>query len=102
MYRVKSWISGLSSAVGAVIALANWFVFAWVVSRVTGGRTRNKLGLGMTLGVKMFALMVLVSVLIGRGLVEPIGFAVGLSAIVVGLCIGSLHHLSNQDSPGVS
>ena len=102
VYLLGGAFSGGSAAVGAVIALGNWFVFAWVVSRVTKGRTRNRLGLGMTLGVKMTALMALVSVLISQRLVEPIGFAVGLSAIVVGLCIGSLHYLSNEDSAGVS
>lgn len=102
VYLLGGAFSGVSAAVGAVIALGNWFVFAWVVSRVTSRRARSKLGLGITLGVKMAALMALVSLLIGRNLVEPVGFAVGLSAIVVGLCIGSLHYLSNEDSAGVS
>ncbi len=85
--------SGLSAAVGGVIAVVNWYLYRWVVLRVTTGSVRKHAALMVLLAAKMVALATLVYFLITRHWVEPLGFLLGVSALVGGLLFGSARYL---------
>jgi hypothetical protein len=87
---------GLGTAVGAIVALANWSVIQWIVGRVTGGTTRSQAGFMLLLVAKMGALMALVYVVLSRGWIQPIAFAVGMSALFGGLIAGSVLYLGGE------
>jgi hypothetical protein len=91
-----SWM-GASAAIGAVLAIANWHLYRWIVGRVTRGSVRQQSALMLLLVVKMGALMALVYFLISRHFVEPIGFMIGISALAVGMVAGSVHYLVSGD-----
>jgi predicted PurR-regulated permease PerM len=75
-----------SAAVGAVIALANFYAFRWIADRVTRGSVRKRVVFGLITALIMFHW------------VDPIGLVVGLSALVVGLLSGSIRYFFNTQS----
>jgi hypothetical protein len=81
---------GMSTAVGAVLALVNLVVLRSIVVRVVAGDIHRKLPLLALVFLKMGVFMVLVYQLIVRHWVEPIAFTLGFSSLVVGLITGSL------------
>jgi hypothetical protein len=92
-----AWV-GFSTAVGAVIALGNFHIYRWVVSRITGGNLRKQSALSLLLAAKMIALMGLIYLLVARHWVDPLGFLVGLSALVLGLLAGSILYLNRSQT----
>lgn len=87
------WV-GFSTAAGAALALGNFYIYRWVAGRITGGNIRRQSALSLLLVAKMGALMGLVYLLIARHWVDPLGFIVGLSALVLGLLAGSILYLN--------
>jgi ATP synthase I chain len=81
---------GMSTAIGAALALVNLVVLRSIVVRVVAGDIHRKLPLLALVFVKMGVFMLLVYQLIVRHWVEPIAFTVGFSSLVVGLIAGSL------------
>jgi hypothetical protein len=81
---------GMSTAVGAVLALVNLVVLRSIVVRVVAGDIHRKLPLLALVFLKMGVFMLLVYQLIVRHWVEPIAFTLGFSSLVVGLITGSL------------
>ena len=90
--------SAYSAAVGAVIALANFYAFRWIADRVTRGSVRKRAGVSLLLIVKMLIVFGLITALIMFHWVDPIGLVVGLSALVVGLLSGSIRYFFNTQS----
>jgi hypothetical protein len=88
----------LGTGVGAAIAVANWMLIQWIVGRVTGGTTRGQAAFMLLLVAKMGALMALVYVVLSRGWVQPIAFAVGMSALFGGLLAGSVLYLGGENA----
>lgn len=97
-YGVAGIYSGGSAAVGAIIAVANFYLFGWIADQVVKGSVRKRTGLMFLLVVKMGALMALIYFLISRHWIEPIGFMVGISALVIGVIVGSIHYLYRGDN----
>lgn len=101
---VAFFISGetfaLGTATGAAVAVANWMLIQWIVGRVTGGTTQRQAGFMLLLVAKMGALMALVYVILSRGWVQPVAFALGISALFGGLLAGSVLYLANEKSDG--
>lgn len=89
-----SFASG--TAVGAAVALANWLLIQWIVGRVTSGTTRRQTAFMFLLVGKMGALIALVYVVLSQGWVQPIAFAVGISALFGGLLAGSVLYLGGE------
>jgi len=80
---------GLGAAVGAGVALANWLVLRWVMGRLMRGTTRSRSGLMVLLALKMGALMAVCWVLVAVLGVDPVGFAIGMGALVFGVVAGA-------------
>jgi hypothetical protein len=81
--------TGAGVAVGALIALVNWHLIAWVVGRVIDARAQSKGGLMVLLGFKLLALMGAVYVLLQSGLVPALPLLVGLSSLALGGIVGA-------------
>jgi hypothetical protein len=86
------WV-GFSAAVGAGLALGNFFLYRWIGGRIVGGGIRKQSAFSVLLALKMSLLMGLVYLLIARHWVDPLGFVLGLSALVLGLLAGSIPYL---------
>jgi hypothetical protein len=79
----------LGVALGAVLALANFWALRWLMNRVLdraagGGRAR----VGALLPVKLGALAALVYLILNKFPVHPIALTVGLSVVVVVILAG--------------
>jgi hypothetical protein len=85
--------AGLSTAVGAALALANFLLLRTIVVRIVDGAMDRKGPVIGLLFLKMGALMALVYLVLAREWVEPVPFTVGLSSLVVGLLASSLFGL---------
>lgn len=82
--------SAWSTGVGAAVAVANWYLLKWIVTRVIDGGTTSKGGFIALLFLKMGGLMGGVYALLATHTVSPLPFTLGMSALVGGLLIGSL------------
>jgi hypothetical protein len=82
--------AGLSTGVGAVLAIVNLVVLRSIVVRVVAGDIHTKLPLLALVFVKMGLFMLLVFLFITKHWVEPIAFITGFSSLVVGTITGSL------------
>jgi hypothetical protein len=93
---VYAWLgraAAQSAAVGAGVALCNWYLLRFIVARVVSGNVRSQAKFSLLLVAKMGALMGLVLVLIRGGLVQPVAFTAGLSSLVVGALLGCFVHI---------
>jgi hypothetical protein len=99
---IAFFISGetfaIGTAVGAAVAVANWMLIQWIVGRVTGGSTRSQAGFMLLLVAKMGALMALVYVVLSNEWVQPIAFALGISALFGGLLAGSVLYMATENA----
>lgn len=87
--------AGLSAAIGAGIAVANWYLLRWMVGKVVDGASeRSKAGVMFLAMFKMGALMALSAVLMLREVVTPIAFGLGLSALVCGILFHSFMYIA--------
>ena len=77
--------AGMSAAVGAALALANFVLLRIIVQKIVLGDMQHRGPVVALLFFKMGALMALVYLVIARHWVEPIPFTVGLSSLVAGL-----------------
>ena len=90
---------GLGALVGAGVALLNFIGLRWLLAPLAGHATQLSQGGAMGLLVlKLAATSALCWVLLGVLHLDPIGFAIGLSALVLGVTLGSSHLLSPQDA----
>lgn len=80
----------IAAAVGAAVATLNWLGLRWLVGRATRGSVRSRSGLMVLLSAKMLLLGLVCWGLLTRFGLEPFGFAIGLSALVGGIFLGSV------------
>ena len=85
---------------GALVALANWGVIRWVSTRVTDQHVTGRGRLFGLLAVKTAALMGVCWLLLARVGLDPKGFMVGISALVLGIIVGPL--LVSEKTPADS
>jgi hypothetical protein len=85
--------AGVSAAVGAAVALGNWFMLRLIVDRVVGGTVRKQVGLSFLLIVKMGALVALSFLLLRSGWVQVLPFTAGVSSLMAGALTGSFVHV---------
>lgn len=86
LFFVSSKKAVLSAAVGSIIAAASFVVISIVV--VTSILRTKVAGLVVFLGIaKMAAIGAVLWILITKGLVEPIGFLLGFSTLIVALVV---------------
>lgn len=77
--------TGIGALVGASVAVANLIAMRFIVARVfAAAELSDKLGMVGLLIAKMTALFAVTGILIGKGWVDGVGFALGLGALVIG------------------
>jgi len=77
---------GTGAAVGGIVATLDAWAITWLASRIIGGA--GFIGRGFAaalLGAKLVILLAVCWALLGRWGVDPIGFSVGLGALVLGM-----------------
>ena len=95
-YLVSGPVAGRSAAIGAGLAVVNWYLLRFLVIRITRGSARAKAGMTALVMLKMGALMGLISLMVAAGWVQPIAFIVGMSALVGGLLFGSFLYIARS------
>jgi len=77
---------GTGAAVGGVVAALDAWAITWLASRIVSGA--GFIGRGFAaalLGAKLVVLLVVCWALLARWGVDPVGFSVGLGALVLGM-----------------
>lgn len=76
---------GLGAAVGGMVALVDAWAIIWLVSQVLTGAGLSRAIAVALLASKLIVLLAVCWALLARLAINPIGFSVGLSALVVGM-----------------
>jgi hypothetical protein len=106
---------GFGALVGGLVAVGNWLAMRWVAQRLVGGidhagpeagdssdsgesdsSEKGRAVWGALLALKMAALLALAWLILATGVVDPTGFSIGLSGLVVGALGGALHSASGR------
>ncbi len=91
-YAAEGSHFALSTGVGVILGLANWYVLRFIVGRLLSGNQKSQLGGAAILIFKMGALMAALFFLLRSELVAPVPFTIGVTTLVVGVIAGSLFH----------
>ena len=83
--------TGIGAAVGAVLGSLNWMAMRWVGKRLVIANDRGRLVWGGLLAVKMLAMLLVAWAVLATGVVDPIGFTIGLSGLVLGILASGFH-----------
>ncbi len=100
MFAVGGVAMGVGAAVGGAVAIANWLAMRWVGQRLLVASDRGRLVWGTLLALKMAALMGIVWLILSTGMVDPMGFTVGLSGLVLGALLGAFHSAASGGTSG--
>lgn len=95
-YTFVGAAAGRSAAIGAGLAVVNWYLLRFLVVRITRGTQRAKAAMTALVMLKMAALMGLISMMVAAGWVQPIAFIIGMSALVGGLLFGSFLYIARM------
>lgn len=77
---------GIGAAVGGVVAGLDAWAITWLASRIVGGAGFISPGFAAgLLGAKLVVLLAVCWALLARWGVDPLGFSVGLGALVLGM-----------------
>ncbi|MFW2387779.1 MAG: ATP synthase subunit I [Polyangiales bacterium] len=76
---------GLGAAVGGLVAVVDAWAIIWLVSQVLTGAGLSRAIAVALLASKLIILLAVCWALLARLAINPIGFSVGLSALVVGM-----------------
>jgi hypothetical protein len=82
---------GTGAAVGAVLAFLDAWAITWLAKRIVTGA--GFIGSGLAAGllaVKLVALLAVCWALLSRWGADPLGFSIGLGALVVGMLLAGL------------
>ncbi|MEZ4288701.1 MAG: hypothetical protein R3A47_11315 [Polyangiales bacterium] len=81
---------GIAAVAGASIALGNWFAIRWIATNISSGNLGNRSAAVALLTTKLVLLATFCWLLLSRFELDPIGFALGLGALVFGVFFGSM------------
>ena len=84
-----------STLLGAALGLANWMMFRYVVLRMAV--SGNKLGFGVFMGIKSFALMGTITAIFLLLPMKPPAFIAGISSLFLGI---TSHYLAESLKKG--
>jgi hypothetical protein len=90
-FALGGWWMGLGAAVGGALAVANFLAMRWVAHRLMIANDQGKMVWGTFLGLKMVALLAITWAILSTGMVDPTGFTIGLSGLVLGALAGALY-----------
>jgi len=82
---------GLAAAVGGVFSVLNWLAMRWLGRKLLVANDKGRAVWGTLLAGKMLVSLLAVGAILSTGLVDPIGFVVGLSGLVLGILAGTFH-----------
>jgi hypothetical protein len=82
---------GIGAVVGGTLGVLNWLAMRWVGERLLIANDKGRLVWGALLALKMAALLAITWTILSTGLVDPIGFTVGLSGLILGALAGAFH-----------
>ena len=99
VYFLVGPASGGGALVGATVAVLNWLALRWLLARIMRGTDRKRIGVSLLLVGKMAVLMAVCWMLIAHLDVDALGFIVGISALFIGLALGSARarHLTQEE-----
>ena len=80
---------GTSALAGAAIGFGNWIALRWIGAKLVRAAGAKKAAV-LLLMLKMGALLGVSAVLLLTGVVQPLGFLIGLGALVIGGAVGGL------------
>jgi hypothetical protein len=78
----RDWRFGGSILLGGLVSLASFRVIAWAVRKFLGTEMAQPIIMGLSI-VKITAVFALLVVLAFFGLVHPVGFVIGFTAVLV-------------------
>jgi hypothetical protein len=84
--------TGLGALAGAAVALANALALRWLVGAMLKADPAKRAGTSFTLLAKTAVVLALSAALLFSTHIDPVGFAIGIGALVLGLVLGSAHH----------
>ncbi|MBX3272925.1 MAG: hypothetical protein KF729_21865 [Sandaracinaceae bacterium] len=90
---------GLAAVVGGAFAVGNWLVMRWLGHRLLVSNERGRAMWGLLLAVKMGVSMALVWAILSTGVIDPIGFVIGLGGLVLGIVAGAFHTMLAAPAP---
>jgi hypothetical protein len=82
---------GVGALVGGVVATVDAWAITWLAKRIVSGA--GFIGSGMAaglLGVKLILLLAVCWALLARWGADPLGFSVGLGALVIGMLVAGV------------
>ncbi|MGE0786471.1 MAG: hypothetical protein AB7S26_12445 [Sandaracinaceae bacterium] len=79
---------GLGAIAGGVFAILDWTALRWLGERLMVANPRGRTLLGLLLAAKMALSLGAVAAILATRMVDPIGFVVGFSGLVVGIICG--------------
>jgi hypothetical protein len=88
---------GIAAAVGGALAVGNWMSMRWVGRRLVVANDKGRMVWGGLLAVKMLALMLIAWGILATGVVDPMGFTIGLGGLVLGILAGAFHTATVAD-----
>ncbi len=90
---------GIGALAGAAVALGNAFALRWLVSAITRADSSQRASVSLLLMLKTGAVLAISAAVLFFGHVSPIGFAIGIGALVLGLVVGSVHFTFSPPAP---
>lgn len=82
---------GVAALVGSAFAFGDWVLMRWLAQRLLLANERGRTLWGGLLVAKMVAVLAVAWLLLWAGGLDPVGFALGVSALVAGGLLGAVH-----------
>lgn len=79
---------GVGAIAGGAFAVVNWLAMRWLGQRLMVANPRGRTFLGILLAAKMFVSLGVVALILATRLIDPIGFVIGFSGLIVGIVAG--------------
>jgi hypothetical protein len=81
--------TGIGAIGGAAVSLANAFALRWLVTSMIKADPARRAGASLTLMLKTGVILAISAGLLFGAHLDPIGFAIGIGALVLGLVVGA-------------
>jgi len=88
---------GIGALAGAGVALVNAFAMRWLVSAAIKSDPAKRASVSLLLMTKTGLILGLSAIALCFGRVDPIGFALGIGALVLGLVVGASHYQISRE-----
>lgn len=84
---------GFGALAGALVAIADWLIIRWIGQRMLAVGDRARTVLSLVLIGKMGLVFAACAVILSSGLVSPVGFMIGIGALVLGVLGGAVREM---------